>query len=77
MQIEIVNKLCQFINDNSNLQVVATLGTTPTCAFDNLQEIGPICQDEGIWLHIDAAYSGNSFICPEFRPLLDGVEVNT
>jgi aromatic-L-amino-acid decarboxylase len=25
-------------------------------------------------LHIDAAYAGSAFICPEFRPLLDGVE---
>ena len=29
-----------------------------------------------MWLHIDAAYAGASFICPEFRPLLTGVEVN-
>ena len=27
-------------------------------------------------MHIDAAYAGSSFICPEFRPLLDGVEVS-
>ena len=30
---------------------------------------------QGLWLHIDAAYAGSSFICPEFRPLLDGVEM--
>ena len=30
---------------------------------------------QGLWLHIDAAYAGSSFICPEFRPLLDGVEL--
>ncbi|KAK6196104.1 hypothetical protein SNE40_001393 [Patella caerulea] len=54
--------------------VCATLGTTGCCAFDNIKELGPICEREGIWLHIDAAYAGSSFICPEFRPLLDGVE---
>lgn len=27
-------------------------------------------------MHIDAAYAGSAFICPEFRPLLDGVEVS-
>lgn len=30
---------------------------------------------ENIWMHIDAAYAGSAFICPEFRPLLNGVEV--
>ena len=40
-------------------------------------EIGPVCQDAGVWLHIDAAYSGSSFMCPEFRCLLDGVEEST
>ncbi|KAG8190587.1 hypothetical protein JTE90_014063 [Oedothorax gibbosus] len=54
--------------------VVATLGTTNTCAFDNLKEIGHVCNEEKIWLHIDAAYAGSSFICPEYRPFLDGVE---
>nr|XP_003222345.1 PREDICTED: aromatic-L-amino-acid decarboxylase [Anolis carolinensis] len=52
----------------------ATLGTTPCCSFDKLLELGPICNEENIWLHIDAAYAGSSFICPEFRYLLDGVE---
>lgn len=52
----------------------ATLGTTPSCAFDRITELGPICNEENIWMHIDAAYAGSAFICPEFRPLLDGVE---
>jgi len=26
-------------------------------------------------MHIDAAYAGSAFICPEFRPMLNGVEV--
>ncbi|KAL3873115.1 hypothetical protein ACJMK2_036271 [Sinanodonta woodiana] len=54
--------------------VCATLGTMTSCAFDNLLEIGPICEKEEIWLHIDAAYAGSAFICPEFRPILNGVE---
>ncbi|XP_066546994.1 aromatic-L-amino-acid decarboxylase [Amia ocellicauda] len=52
----------------------ATLGTTPSCAFDHISELGPICNSENIWMHIDAAYAGSAFICPEFRPLLNGVE---
>ncbi|TKS81796.1 Aromatic-L-amino-acid decarboxylase [Collichthys lucidus] len=52
----------------------ATLGTTPSCAFDHITELGPVCNEENVWMHIDAAYAGSAFICPEFRPLLNGVE---
>ncbi|XP_015280362.1 PREDICTED: aromatic-L-amino-acid decarboxylase isoform X3 [Gekko japonicus] len=52
----------------------ATLGTTTCCSFDKLPELGPMCNAENIWMHIDAAYAGSSFICPEFRHLLNGVE---
>ncbi|KAK4880247.1 hypothetical protein RN001_008393 [Aquatica leii] len=54
--------------------VVATLGTTGTCAFDNVEELGLVCKEEGIWLHIDAAYAGSAFVCPEYRHLMKGVE---
>lgn len=55
--------------------VLATLGTTSTCAFDNLKEIGPIVAKlPKCWLHVDAAYAGCSFICPELRGLKEGVE---
>jgi glutamate/tyrosine decarboxylase-like PLP-dependent enzyme len=41
-----------------SFKAVATLGTTNTCSFDALDEIGPVCNKEDIWLHIDAAYAG-------------------
>jgi glutamate/tyrosine decarboxylase-like PLP-dependent enzyme len=31
-----------------------------------------ICLD--IWLHVDSAYAGSAFICPEFRHWLCGIE---
>ncbi|CAL8085830.1 unnamed protein product [Calicophoron daubneyi] len=52
----------------------ATLGTTASCAFDRLGEVGEVCDQYGIWLHVDAAYAGCSFICPEYRPLMNGIE---
>ncbi|KAJ3581973.1 hypothetical protein NHX12_001288 [Muraenolepis orangiensis] len=36
--------------------------------------LGPLCNAEKMWMHVDAAYAGSAFICPEFRPLLNGVE---
>ncbi|XP_037130934.1 aromatic-L-amino-acid decarboxylase isoform X1 [Syngnathus acus] len=52
----------------------ATLGTTASCAFDPISQLGPICNEHNMWMHVDAAYAGSAFICPEFRPLLNGIE---
>ena len=54
--------------------VCATLGTTSSTALDPVPEIGAICHDESIWLHIDAAFAGNATICPEFQYLNEGIE---
>lgn len=54
---------------------IATFGTTGTCAFDDMEELGPICQANNVWLHIDAAYAGSALCCPEFRPLMKGIEL--
>lgn len=54
--------------------VVATLGTTSVCTFDDLFEIGLVCREFDLWLHVDAAYAGNSFVCPEFRHHMRGLE---
>ena len=55
--------------------VVATFGTTASCAIDPVREIGEVTQREGVWLHVDAAYAGSSLICPEFRPLIPGLDL--
>ncbi len=54
--------------------VVATLGTTSSGAVDPLHAIGPICQDQGVWLHVDAAYGGAAALVPEKRWILEGAE---
>jgi aromatic-L-amino-acid decarboxylase len=54
--------------------VVATIGTTSTTAVDPLPEIGAICAEYGIWLHVDAAYAGAAAVCPELRWSHTGLE---
>jgi aromatic-L-amino-acid decarboxylase len=54
--------------------VCATVGTTSSNAMDPLAEIGAICRQHNLWLHVDAAMSGTAALCPEFRHLQNGVE---
>lgn len=55
--------------------VCATVGTTSSNGMDPLPEIGRICREQKVWLHIDAAMSGTAALCPEFRHFQDGVEL--
>lgn len=57
------------------LCVIATLGTTSTTAFDPLEPIGQICQQHGLWLHVDAAFAGTAMILPEQRWMGQGIEL--
>jgi aromatic-L-amino-acid/L-tryptophan decarboxylase len=54
--------------------VVATIGTTGTGAIDPLKQIGEICRDYGIHLHVDAAMGGTALILPEFQWMTEGKE---
>jgi aromatic-L-amino-acid decarboxylase len=54
--------------------VCATLGTTSSNAMDPLPEIGTICRQENLWLHVDAAMAGTAALCPEFRSLFLGLD---
>lgn len=55
--------------------VCATVGTTSSTALDPLTEIGNICSEFGIWLHVDAAMAGSAAICPEYRFIHEGLEL--
>ena len=54
--------------------VVATVGTTSTTSVDPVAEIAEACAAEEVWLHVDAAYAGSAWVCPEFRWSQEGVE---
>jgi aromatic-L-amino-acid decarboxylase len=48
----------------------ATLGSTATCAIDDLAGIAELCKDyPDIWIHVDAAYAGSALVCPEYQHL--------
>lgn len=57
------------------MKVSCTFGTTSCCSYDNIQEIGTLCNREEIYLHVDGAYAGSALICEEFRHYINGLEV--
>lgn len=54
--------------------VCANVGSTSSNAIDPVAQLGPICRDHKLWLHVDAAMSGTAALCPEFRFVHDGLE---
>lgn len=54
--------------------VGATVGTTSTMSIDPLSEIGAICREHNIWLHVDAAMAGTAALCDELRYIHKGLE---
>ncbi|MFY9740226.1 MAG: pyridoxal-dependent decarboxylase, partial [Candidatus Cybelea sp.] len=57
------------------LAVVATVGTTSTTSVDPIAAIAEVTRGHNVWLHVDAAYAGAAAIIPEFRWMLEGVEL--
>jgi aromatic-L-amino-acid decarboxylase len=48
----------------------ATLGSTATCAVDDLEGIARVADDyPDLWVHVDAAYAGSALVCPEYQHL--------
>ena len=54
--------------------VILCAGGTSVGAFDRIADCVAVCREEGVPVHVDAAWAGSAMICPEFRSLWDGVE---
>ncbi|CAN5295210.1 aspartate aminotransferase family protein [soil metagenome] len=54
--------------------VIASAGTVATGAIDPLEEIAEVCEQEGLWFHVDAAYGGPAILADDLRPLFRGIE---
>jgi aromatic-L-amino-acid decarboxylase len=75
-----VNSLRRSIADDRQngfqpMAVIATAGTTSTASIDPIRDIGNLCREAKIWLHIDAAYGGGFAMLPEYEWMRKGWEL--
>jgi glutamate/tyrosine decarboxylase-like PLP-dependent enzyme len=53
--------------------VVANAGATNTGVVDPLAELANVCRDEGLWLHVDAAYGWPAVLVPREKTRFSGI----
>jgi len=64
--------------DRSDLEgifgVVASAGTTNAGVVDDLAGIAGVCQDRGLWMHVDGAYGAAALVAPSVAERFVGIE---
>jgi glutamate/tyrosine decarboxylase-like PLP-dependent enzyme len=60
--------------DDGVFAVVANFGTTNAGAVDELDAVADVCQERGLWMHIDAAYGGAALCAPSTEAVRTGFE---
>ncbi|MYD44899.1 MAG: aminotransferase class V-fold PLP-dependent enzyme [Gammaproteobacteria bacterium] len=73
-----INALRQQVSEDktNGLQVVAVCanaGTTSTGAIDPLDVLADYCENEDVWLHVDAAYGGFALLTADGKEKLAGI----
>jgi len=79
-QIDVSDFKQQLLHDISNgftpFYLNATAGTTVLCAFDNIADLSPICEEYNIWLHVDGAFGGSVIFTNKYNHLVKGIELS-
>jgi L-2,4-diaminobutyrate decarboxylase len=55
------------------MAVVASAGTTATGSFDDLEAVGALCEERGIWMHVDGAHGASALLSARPPRALNGL----
>ena len=55
------------------MAVVATAGTTATGSFDDLESVGAMCEERGLWFHVDGAHGASALLSARPPRALNGL----
>jgi glutamate/tyrosine decarboxylase-like PLP-dependent enzyme len=69
---ESVSELLDKQPENSVFAIVATAGTTNFGIVDDIESIGKVANESGIWFHVDGAYGLAGILAPSTRDLFIG-----
>jgi glutamate/tyrosine decarboxylase-like PLP-dependent enzyme len=56
------------------LCVVGSAGTVNTGAIDDVNALADLCQEQGLWLHVDGAFGALARLSQRLAPLVAGLE---
>ena len=75
MDVDLLLRALDRLRDEGKpiMAVVATAGTTATGSFDDLEAIGAICAERGIWLHVDGAHGASGLLSSKPPRALNGL----
>lgn len=62
-------------NGKKVFAVTANACSTSTGAYDNLNEIGDFCRENGLWFHVDGAHGGAAVFSEKYKHRLEGVHL--
>lgn len=74
MDVDDLRETIANLGDRKAMAVVATAGSTATGSFDDLIAIADICDERGIWLHVDGAHGASAILSGHKSNLLKGIE---
>ena len=61
-------------NTEGLFAVVASAGSTNAGMVDDLEGIAGVCEERGVWMHVDGAYGGAGLLAPSVRGVFRGIE---